>query len=105
VAVSWPRDDKSIDDFEVVRIKSSQYYPWSIISEIHVCTLKKDTWEREFQEFISGLPLQTSGVFLNGALHWREASGCNSIAFNLAQERPRRKMVALRCWLRVIYGR
>jgi hypothetical protein len=49
VAVSWPRDDKSIDGFEVVRIKSSQYYPWSIISEIHVCPLKKDTWEREFQ--------------------------------------------------------
>ncbi|KAK6161783.1 hypothetical protein DH2020_005164 [Rehmannia glutinosa] len=78
--------DEFNDDYKVVAIFFSifQYGPYKVL----IFSLKANKWRR-IEDFKNGMPLDHSGKYVNGKLHWLvDIDGCMDIvSLDLASER------------------
>ncbi|THF96056.1 F-box/kelch-repeat protein At3g23880-like [Camellia sinensis] len=83
--------DESIDDYKVVGIFCVFGSGGSYENEVKVYALRTDSWRR-IQDFPCGIPLDDSGKFANGALHWAASGDTGSshswviVSLDLAKE-------------------
>ncbi|KAA8548443.1 hypothetical protein F0562_000127 [Nyssa sinensis] len=83
--------DDSTDDYKVVGIYCVVGNVGSYETEVKIYTLRTDSWRR-IQDFPCGIPLDDSGKYANGALHWAASSDAGSsyswviVSFDLAKE-------------------
>uniref|UniRef100_A0A5B7BIV1 Putative F-box associated interaction domain-containing protein n=1 Tax=Davidia involucrata TaxID=16924 RepID=A0A5B7BIV1_DAVIN len=83
--------DDSTDDYKVLGIFCVVGNVGSYETEVKIYTLRTDSWRR-IQDFPCGIPLDDSGKYANGALHWAASCEMGSnyswviVSFDLAKE-------------------
>ncbi|KAA8548436.1 hypothetical protein F0562_000120 [Nyssa sinensis] len=83
--------DDSTDDYKVVGIYCVVGNVGSYETEVKIYTLRTDSWKR-ILDFPCGIPMDDSGKYANGALHWAASSDAGSsypwviVSFDLAKE-------------------
>ncbi|XAR62780.1 hypothetical protein NMG60_11017653 [Bertholletia excelsa] len=83
--------DESIDDYKVVGIFRIVGSGASFETEVKVYTMRTNSW-RKIGDFPHGIPLDDSGTFANGKLHWAAIADTGSryswviVSLDLAKE-------------------
>lgn len=69
--------DESTDDYKVVGIFCTFHSEYLFETEVKVYSSRTDFWRR-IGDFPSGVPLDESGKFVNGAIHWAASRNTGS---------------------------